>query len=170
MPRQISWVPGAVAPGTNIDLPSGSPPIGRVVSATITRLRSGFAIPDHAQAAVVAALASHAAHSHALAIVGGQAAGVAIQFIPDTDAGVVGKTTATTRTLPGPANSGIQDAAAMAHAAGATPVAHAPTAASPTVSATPTRVDEDTITLSVATEAGDVLALTYEEVGARAAP
>ena len=50
------------------------------------------------------------AHSHALTIVGGQAAGVAIQFTPDTDAGVVGKTTATTRTLPGPANSGIQDA------------------------------------------------------------
>lgn len=34
-------------------------------------------------------------------VVGGQAAGTALQFTPDTDAGVFGKTAATTRTIPG---------------------------------------------------------------------
>jgi len=139
---RTTWVPGAVTAGSNIDLPANSPPIDGVISAEIIR--------------VPGALANHAAHSHDLAIVGGQAAGVAIQFTPDTDAGIVGKTTATTRTLPGPANSGIQNAAAMAHAG-----------ASPVVTATPTKVDENTITLNVNTALGDLLTLSYVQVGER---
>jgi len=39
--EQISFCPGAVAAGTNIDLPSGSPPIENIVNATLFRGSDG---------------------------------------------------------------------------------------------------------------------------------
>ena len=45
--------------------------------------------------------------------------------------------------------------------------AHTVTGANPVVSATPTKVDEDTITLDVNTVLGDILYLTYITSGAR---
>jgi hypothetical protein len=44
---------------------------------------------------------------------------------------------------------------------------HTITGADPVVSATPTKVNEDTITLDVDTQAGDILYLTYIPQGAR---
>jgi len=50
-------------------------------------------------------------------------------------------------------------------------VAHgALTGADPVVAATPTKVDEDTITLNVNTTLGDLLTLIYEAIGARVVP
>lgn len=49
----------------------------------------------------------------------------------------------------------------------ATSARHTLSGNDPAVSATPTKVDEDTITLSVNTQAGDILVLTYIPVGAR---
>lgn len=45
------------------------------------------------------------AHTHDLLVVGGQGAGVALQIDVDSAAGVVGKTAATNRTLPGVAGT-----------------------------------------------------------------
>lgn len=36
--REVRWIPGAVAPGANIDLPANSPAIGRVIAARLSRL------------------------------------------------------------------------------------------------------------------------------------
>lgn len=49
----------------------------------------------------------------------------------------------------------------------ATAARHSLTAADPIVNATPTKVDEDTITLNVNTQAGDILVLTYIAIGSR---
>jgi len=38
---EVTWAPGVVAADTNIDLPSGSPPIGAVVSARAEELTEG---------------------------------------------------------------------------------------------------------------------------------
>lgn len=49
----------------------------------------------------------------------------------------------------------------------ATAARHAISGASPVVPATPTKVDEDTIKLNVATQLGDILVLSYVRMGAR---
>jgi len=41
MPAIITWAPGTVVAGTNIDLPSGSPPIRRIYGATLFRGSDG---------------------------------------------------------------------------------------------------------------------------------
>jgi len=40
---EISFCPGAVTAGTNIDLPSGAPPIDRIINATLFRGSDGTA-------------------------------------------------------------------------------------------------------------------------------
>ncbi len=172
MPTRLTWVPGAVGPVTNIDLPAGSPPIDRVVAATITRIRAGLAIPTHAQADVVAAIASHAVHLHDLQL----------EVVADDVANRINTALGPPVTLGRPAAGGLvvgvqatrgvqNNAAAQAHTAGGAAVAHgALTEANPVVAAVPTKVDADTITLNVATTLGDLLSLTYEAQGSRVAP
>jgi hypothetical protein len=41
--KQVSFAPGAVAAGTNIDLPAGSDPIGVIYNATLFRGSDGTA-------------------------------------------------------------------------------------------------------------------------------
>jgi len=41
LPACIAWCPGAVAAGTNIDLPAGSPPIRKIYNATLFRGSDG---------------------------------------------------------------------------------------------------------------------------------
>src|SRR3990170_1416687 len=143
----LTWVPGAVVSPNPINLPTGSPPIDRVVAASITRMRAGLGIPNHAQADVVAALADHAVHAHDLVSQGlggpvANALGLPAGLNVLNDAGA-----AALHTVPGAGATGVQNnAAAQAHAAGAAAVAHgALTGADPVVAAVATRVDEDTI-------------------------
>lgn len=49
----------------------------------------------------------------------------------------------------------------------ATAARHTVSGASPVVAAVPTKVDEDTITLNVNTQLGDLLVLSYVRMGAR---
>lgn len=49
----------------------------------------------------------------------------------------------------------------------ATAARHTLSGGNPVVSATPTKVDEDTITLSISTQDGDILVLSYIAVGSR---
>jgi len=56
----------------------------------------------------------------------------------------------------------------VVHADGASPLAH--TGADPVVAAVPTKVDRDTISLSVALLVGDILSLSYIEEGTRVVP
>jgi len=137
----VQFVPGAVTSGQPINLPSWAPKIDAVSSAYLIRPTSQISITNHP------------AHAHDLLITGGQAAGDALQV----SGGVIGKTGAGNVTAAG-GTSNIQNAAAMTHSI---------TGGDPVVSATPTKVDEDTVTLNVNTQAGDILVLTYIPVGAR---
>ena len=67
--KTINWVPGAVVAGVNFDIPTTEDLMSSTVSAYILRLGSGFAIPDHAQAAVIAAIADHAAADIATGVI-----------------------------------------------------------------------------------------------------
>jgi hypothetical protein len=172
MARSESWVPGIVGIGANHTLPTGVPAIDRVVSATITRIRAGLGIPNHAQADIVAALANHPVHAHDLVSQGlggpvANALGLPAGLNVLNDAGA-----AALHTVPGAGATGVQNnAAAQAHAAGGAPVAHgASTGADPVVAAVPTKVDATRFTLDVATTMGDILTLVYEMVGARVVP
>ena len=68
-----TWVPGAVVAGVNINLPTGYPTIDRVVAATMTRIRAGLGVPNHAAlahaGAAVDAHAGAAVDAHAGAAV-----------------------------------------------------------------------------------------------------
>ena len=177
MPNRLAWVPGAVVAGVNIDLPAGSPAIDRVVAATITRIRAGLGIPDHA--ALVHGVTQpndHAVHLHDLLLeIVADAAGDRVNTAlgPPVTFGrpVAGATITSVQ-----ATRGVQNnAAAQAHAGAAVAdhaiVAHgALTGTDPVVAAVATRVDEDTITLSANTTLGDLLTLTYEAIGARVRP
>lgn len=44
----VSFRPGAVTAGTNINLPAGSPPIGAILRGEIWRLPAATSIADHA--------------------------------------------------------------------------------------------------------------------------
>ncbi len=161
----LSFVPGAVATPGAITIPAESPDIDAVVSAQIVRLPAGMTIPDHAQAAVVAALADHAVHSHPLAFSAGGAGATVIPgaalLSASSGAQVVG--------AGGAAGDGVRNnAAAQAHAVGAAAVAHgAGVGANPVVAAVPTRLTTRTISLDVNTLVGDLLTLRYREVGER---
>jgi len=175
--QTLEWIPGAIVAGNNINLPTGAPNIDVVVAAQIIRVPSSLAdhtgaqvaagLADHAPADVVAAIADHAAHGHDITTVVAAGGGGAL-----TDPAVAGPLESAGG---GQVNTGAVDvlAAAQAHAAGASPVAHAAgvdiahTGADPIVAAVPTKVDEDTITLDVNTLVGDILKLTYNEWGSR---
>jgi hypothetical protein len=161
----LSFVPGAIASPAAITIPAEASDIDAVVSAQIVRLPASGAIPDHAQVAVVAALADHAVHSHPLSFSAGGAGATIITgaalLSASSGAQVVG--------AGGAAGDGVRNnAAAQAHAAGAAAVAHgASVGADPVVAAVPTRLTTRTFSLNVNTVLGDLLTLRYREVGER---
>lgn len=179
--QTISFIPGAVVTPNPINIPATALFMSSVVGAYILRMGAGFAIPDHPQADVIAAvadhpqadvagaLADHPVHQHDITTVTAAGGGSAM-----TEPAVAGalETAGAGQTNPNAvdANAAAQahaaGAAAVAHAAGAAAVAHgAATGANPVVAATATLVDHDTITLNVSTELGDILYLTYIEEG-----
>ncbi len=198
------WVPGAIATPNPINLPSYAPGIDAIISAEIVRVGSGFALPDHLPAAVIAAVDDHAAAA-VVAAIDDHAAAAVVAAIDDhpvhghditTVIAAGGGSAVTEPVIPGPLESagGGQTnpaavdplPAAQAHAATAVPVAHAATAvpvahaatavpvvhgaataADPLVAAVATKVDRDTITLSVDTLLGDILRVRYIPEGAR---
>ena len=126
--RIIRFVPGAVAPATNITIPTYAPDIGAVVGAEITRIPASFvlahgpsAVPcPHADGAPVVhaglAVANHADHAHDLISQGtGAPPTVPLGFdaIPLTqleDAGA-----AALHTFAGGGATGVQDETIPAH-------------------------------------------------------
>lgn len=111
MLETITFVPGAVAQGQNINLPSWAKRIDAVASAYLIRPTSQLTVSGTALtgADLTATQADHAAAGR-----------------------------------------------------------HSLAAGNPVVNCTPTKVNEGTITLNVATQAGDLLVLTYIPVGRRA--
>ena len=190
MPNVIAWVPGVVASPAAITLPGGSPQIDRVISATITRIRAGLGIPDHAAAGIVAGLADHAAagivaglashavHAHDLVVSGGAGAAGTNTVQASAAAGPLTKQEAGSATIVGAGATGVQNNAAvqahaagvaLAHAAGAALAHGALTGTDPVVAAVPTRLSATTFSLNVNTTLGDILSLTYEVIGSRVA-
>jgi len=166
MPRRIQYIPGAIGAGNNHTLPSGSPQLLEVVSSEITRLPVGINnLGNHTQAQIVAALADHAVHAHAL---GSQGLGGGVAVALGMPAGLNSLEdagAAAPHTIPGGGATGVQNnAAAQAHAAGAAPVTHA-AAANPVVASVPTRVSNTQFTLDVNTILGDLLTLVFLEGG-----
>lgn len=165
--KRISFVPGAIATPAAITIPADSPDIDAVVSAQIVRLPAGMAIPDHAQAAIVAALADHAVHNHNLDLTANIVDGAGTRVQATSPGGPLGYPGGGV-TVPGGVGGVLNNAAAQAHAAGGAAVAHgAGVGASPVVAAVPTRLTTRTISLDVNTVLGDLLTLSYREVGER---
>ena len=137
------------------------------------------AIDDHPQADVVAALLDHPVHPHDLAV------GAAAVAVPaGASAGGNDIVDGAGQVIPGGGVTGVQDnAAAQAHAPGAAAVPHVATAVpaahaatvvavahaggNPVVAAVPTKLTTRTISLNVNTLVGDLLTLSYIEVGER---
>jgi len=126
--KEIRWVPGAVAPLTNITIPATAPDIDSVLAAEITRIPAGFTVTHtgsgvpapHADGVDVAhaalAVADHAAHAHDLISQGtGIAPVVPLGFdaIPLTQLEDTGA--AAPHTWAGGGATGIQDQAIPAH-------------------------------------------------------
>lgn len=129
--KEIRWVPGAVAPNTNITIPAEAPDIEIVRSAEITRLidsltivhaASGTAIA-HADGAVVAhanfAVADHAIHTHDL-VTQGQAGPptivIGFTFPPVPPITIEDEGAVATHILPSAAATGIYDTTIAGHA------------------------------------------------------
>jgi len=155
----------------------------------------GSAVPlPHADGVAVAhanlAVADHAAHAHGVISQGTTFAPVVPigwDAIPPTQLEDTGA--AALHTFAGGGATGVQDfaipahgvtqpddhapagiAAALIHNAAdiaAALIDHATSGVTPAVAAIPARVDKRTITLSAATELGDLLTLAYHEVGER---
>jgi len=146
----IQFVPGATTAGDEIDLPASAPKIDAVSSAYVIRPTSQISIADHA------------AHSH-------------ISFIADeTDEGGAAGNTVPLLHGDGTATTTVKIEAATSQASTkevnsseAAAMSHTVSGSDPIVSATPTKVDEDTITLDADTQDGDILVLTYIKVGCR---
>ncbi len=129
--REIRWVPGAVAPNTNITIPNVAPDIEVVRAAEITRLIDSLTIVHaasitaiaHADGAVVThanfAVAAHAVHTHDF-VSQGQAGAVAIvigfTFPPIPPITIEDEGAVATHTLPAAAATGIDDATIAGHA------------------------------------------------------
>jgi hypothetical protein len=153
------------------------------------------AVADHAPADVVACITDHAVHAHdlvagAVAVVeaiGSTGAGVAV-IVSATGQTIVGggvtgiqdnaaaqAHAATGAVIAHAVGVAVPHAAgaAVTHAAGAGVLAHGNGAAvthtggNPVVAATATKITDSTFSLNVNTQAGDMLVLTYLEVGAR---
>ena len=160
--QRVTFVPGNVVSPAAITIPTTVPDIDLVVAAVITRLPSGQTIPDHAAADVIAAIDDHAVHGHDITTVAAAGGGAAV-----TEPAVAGplETAGAGQTNPAAVDA---LAAAQAHAATATDVAHgASVGASPVVAAVPTKITTRTLSLDVDTELGDLLTLDYIEVGER---
>ncbi len=129
--REIRWVPGVVAPNTNITIPAEAPDIEIVRSAEITRLIDSLTIVHaasataiaHADGAVVThanfAVAAHAAHTHGL-LTQGQGAPPAVvigfTFPPVPPITIEDEGAVATHTLPSTAATGIEDTTIAGHA------------------------------------------------------
>lgn len=146
-------------------------------------------VADHSQANIVAAIADHAVHQHDITTVAAAGGGAAMTEpaiagpletagAGQTNTNAVDANAAAQAHAAGAAAVAHAAGVAVAHAAGAAPVAHAAgvavthaahthalTGASQVVAAVPTLVDNNTITLDVATNLGDLLRLTYLEEG-----
>jgi hypothetical protein len=169
--KSRTFVPGAIATPGAITLPADAPDIDAVVSAQIIRVGNALAIPDHTPASVVAAIANHAVHAHDLVSQGlggavANALGLPAGLNVLNDAGA-----AALHTVPGAGATGVQNnAAAQAHAATAVAVAHgAVIPANPVVAAVPTKVTGRTFSLDVNTLLGDLLTISFREMGERVA-
>lgn len=129
--REIRWVPGAVAPNTNIAIPAEAPDIEVVRAAEITRPIDSLTIVHaasvtaiaHADGAVVThanfAVAAHATHTHDF-LSQGQGGPVAVvigfTFPPIPPIQIEDEGAAATHTLPATAATGIADAVIAGHA------------------------------------------------------
>ncbi len=165
------------------------------IPGAFTVAHTGSAVPlPHADGVDVVhaalAVADHADHSHDIISQGtGIAPGIAIGWdnvVPTQleDAGA-----AALHTFAGGGATGIQDAVIAAHGVtqpddhapadiaaalihnaadvAAALIDHATSGVTPAMAANPVKVDKRTITLSAATELGDLLTLAYHEVGER---
>ena len=128
--REIRWVPGVVAPATNITIPNVAPDIEVVRAAEITRLidsmtivHAASAVPiTHADGVVVAhanfEVAAHATHTHDL-ITQGQAGAVTIvvgfTFPPDPPVQIEDEGAVAVHTLALAAATGLDTTAIAAH-------------------------------------------------------
>ncbi len=169
----VQFVPGAIVAGVNITIPTTAPDIDGVVAAEIERLPGALA--DHPEADVVAALGAHPEADAAAALgvhtllpdtaVGG----VVTNALGEDGAGALETAAAVAVGMPtcidAHAASGVPND--LAHAASGVPndVVHA--GGDPIVAAVPTRVSTRIITLDVNTLVGDLLTLSYLEVGER---
>jgi hypothetical protein len=180
-----------IAAGNDVDLPAALPDIDEVVSAQIFRPASAVSVDDHPAADIAGGVADHAAADIAGGVADHEdsdvAASIADQTL-DTQSAVGGAVTTDLGhdAVPqletaGGANVSIAGCISthggsgtdLAHAAGAdvahaagSDVAHTAVTANGNVAVTATKSDEDTVTLDVDFEAGDILYLTYTEIGA----
>lgn len=169
----IQFVPGAIVAGNNVTIPTTAPDIDAVVAAEIERLPS--ALGDHPEADIVAALGDHPEADAAAALGGHTLTPDAALGAPVTNAlgedGAGALETAAVAAVGMPtcidahAASGVPND--LAHAVSGVPndVVHA--GADPVVAAVPTLVSARIITLDVNTLVGDMLTLSYLEVGER---
>ncbi len=128
--KEIRWIPGAVAPNTDINIPAAAPDVETVLAAEITRLIDSLTIVHAASITAIAhadgadvthtgfAVDAHATHAHDL-ISQGQAAPVAVvigfTFPPDPPIQIEDEGAAALHTLPAAAATGIDDATIAAH-------------------------------------------------------
>lgn len=173
--RIIRWVPGAVVAGVNITIPTSEPDIDAVVAAEITRLPLGLCgLADHLEAAILATLGDHP-EAQVAAALGNHT------LLPDTPGAVTnalgedglgaletaaGAAVGMPTCIDAHAGSGVPSD--LAHAASGVPndVAHG-AGTDPVVAAVPTLATVRIITLDVNTLLGDMLTLSYLEVGER---
>lgn len=183
-----------IVSGNDIDLPSSAPEIDQIIAAEIIRTRSAFSISDHDADDIVDALDDHAQADIIVAIddhAQADIAGSLDDHSLDTQVAVDGAVTNTlghdaTPELETSSNANVSiagaisthgagaaavthgaGAAAVAHAASATDVDHTLAGSDPIVSVTATKVDEDTITLDQDFDPGDLLIISYIQVGGR---
>ncbi len=173
--RTIRWVPGAIVAGNNVTIPTTAPDIDEVVAAEITRLPLGLCgLADHLEANILATLGDHPEADVAATLgahtltpdatlattnaLGEDGAGA----LETAAVGAVGMPTC----INAHAGSGVPND--LAHAVSGVPndVAHG-AGTDPVAAAVPTRVDTRTLTLDVNTLLGDLLTLSYLEVGER---
>jgi len=189
--QQVNLTTGVlIAAGADVDLPTALPDIDNVVSAQIMRPASAVTVDDHAAADIAAGVADHAAADIAAGVADHEDSDVVATIDDqtlDTQSAVGGAVTnalghdatpeletaaganvSIAGCISSHAGSGTDLAhnagAAVTHAAGAA-VTHTVGGASAIVAVTATKSDEDTVTLDVDFEAGDILQLTYTEVG-----
>lgn len=145
----IQFVPGAVTAGQPINLPAWAPKIDSVVSAYLIRPTAQISI------------ANHPAHDHkAFTVMGSETGADQTAFVTLKDGAgtTIGANVVAKSGLSSNMDGRTDTIAAMAHSV---------SGGNPVVNVTPTKVDEDTITLNQDTQLGDILVLSYIRVGVR---